>query len=50
MTIILALTYFGFVIKGTILAIVGEISLIVVRFRLLMLLDKSFKKRGGKKD
>ena len=34
-TIILALTYFGFVIKGTILAIVGEISLIVAVFACL---------------
>ena len=34
-TIVLALIYFGFIIKGTILAIVGEISLIVAVFACL---------------
>ena len=48
-TIILALTYFGFVIKGTILAIVGEISLIVAVFACLCCWISLSKKEEEKK-
>ena len=48
-TIILALTYFGFVIKGTILAIVGEISLIVAVFACLCCWISISKKEEEKK-
>ena len=48
-TIILALIYFGFIIKGTILAIVGEISLIVAVFACLCCWISLSKKEEEKK-
>mgnify|MGYP001221857040 FL=1 len=48
-TIILALIYFGFVMKGIILAIVGEISLIVAVFACLCCWISLSKKEEEKK-
>ena len=48
-TIVLALIYFGFIIKGTILAIVGEISLIIAVFACLCCWISFSKKEEEKK-